>query len=145
MLRPLLRDDQWDRIKGLLAGKRGDPGERRRGTTACSWRRCCSGACGWVRYCVAGSTATAGASGAMEGWCMRKNSRSGRRWQPRLRKPPSPAVGRRSPRFSISATTPKGSSPGRETWSVAMAARASGRSAILASFLRGFPRATDTI
>jgi len=26
MLRPLLRDDQWDRIKGLLAGKRGDPG-----------------------------------------------------------------------------------------------------------------------
>ena len=28
MLRPLLRDDQWDRIKGLLAGKRGDPGAR---------------------------------------------------------------------------------------------------------------------
>ena len=26
MLRPLLRDDQWDRIKGLLPGKRGDPG-----------------------------------------------------------------------------------------------------------------------
>ena len=45
-MRLLLRDDQWEPIKGLLPGRQGDPGVTA-GTTACLWRPYC-GLSTWV-------------------------------------------------------------------------------------------------